>query len=356
MLNLNKSHDFVFPIFYTDLALSLIRSRQGNIEQFFEKMHMNPEDLNDPNQNLTFSQFKETIQICLDSLIPGEPPFLQLLRHLPTTAHGMVGLTSMTAATLSDALDVGIEFFPLLLPTFELRRENIDDQSHVVIKCLHQFGSPIDELLVELVIASFARMIDFATSAQVKSDQHIQKSMEVQFVHTRTEYLDAYYHFFGKPVQFGSVVNRFAISRSVLSLPLLTYNRMTHEALLATLNRQLKNLPQSRPLTLRVQRLLMQELINGRNINSAEIASQMLMSTRTLSRHLNEEGTSLLNLIKNVRIERAEWLLLSSDLPLAKVAHQLGFSDQTTFTRAFKQATGRTPGELRKYPTQEVTE
>ena len=72
------------------------------------------------------------------------------------------------------------------------------------------------------------------------------------------------------------------------------------------------------------------------------------MSTRTLSRRLRDEGSALPDLTRDARIDQAERLLAGSDLPLAKIARQLGFSELATFSRAFKQATGRSPGEFRR--------
>lgn len=48
------------------------------------------------------------------------------------------------------------------------------------------------------------------------------------------------------------------------------------------------------------------------------------------------------------RIARADDLLINSDLPLAHVALDCGFSDQAHFTKAFAKATGTTPAKRRR--------
>jgi AraC-like DNA-binding protein len=47
------------------------------------------------------------------------------------------------------------------------------------------------------------------------------------------------------------------------------------------------------------------------------------------------------------RIERAKQLLLGSDLPLAEIALDCGFSEQSHFTRTFTRLIGTSPGEWR---------
>ena len=48
------------------------------------------------------------------------------------------------------------------------------------------------------------------------------------------------------------------------------------------------------------------------------------------------------------RIEKARRLLASSDAPLAELAQQLGFCDQSQFTHVFRCATGSSPGRYRR--------
>ncbi|UOK69396.1 AraC family transcriptional regulator [Ancylobacter polymorphus] len=52
--------------------------------------------------------------------------------------------------------------------------------------------------------------------------------------------------------------------------------------------------------------------------------------------------------ISSLRVERAQDLLLHSDLSLAEIAHACRFSSQSTFTRAFRRHVGISPGEFRR--------
>lgn len=337
----------VFPAYYIELVESLIRARQGDLAQIPRCCGLTREELQQPDFQLSLEQFQRLMQLGLENLLPGEPRFMQIMRHLPVTAHGLVGMAAMTADTLGEALDVALHYFPLLMPTFELHRSTPGNETHVVIRRNHDFGSPLNELLVEIIVGSFSRMGEFSSNTQIKPTAQ-RFSMQVQFTHACTEDADAYVAYFGQPVTFGAAENKFIIARSVLNQPLLTRNRTTRQALEATLDRQLQSLPQQAVMTQRVRRLLTQAIARGHFMEAAEIAHELAMSVRTLSRRLREEGTSLLAITEAVRIERAELLLISSDMPLTKVAQQLGFSDISTFSRAFKRVKGVTPSELRR--------
>lgn len=47
------------------------------------------------------------------------------------------------------------------------------------------------------------------------------------------------------------------------------------------------------------------------------------------------------------RIERAQWLLRTTDLPIARIANEVGYDSLGTFTRTFGRLVGETPGRHR---------
>src|SRR5699024_10779278 len=59
--------------------------------------------------------------------------------------------------------------------------------------------------------------------------------------------------------------------------------------------------------------------------DAAEVAASMNLSLRTLQRRLAADGTSIRRLLDEVREQLAEELLLLDDLPVAEVAHRLGY-------------------------------
>lgn len=59
-------------------------------------------------------------------------------------------------------------------------------------------------------------------------------------------------------------------------------------------------------------------------------------------------GTTPARRLTEFRLDRAEALLRSGDVPLADVAMAVGFSDQSALTRSLKRSRGTTPGALRR--------
>ena len=78
------------------------------------------------------------------------------------------------------------------------------------------------------------------------------------------------------------------------------------------------------------------------------LAAQLLScSVRTLQRRLHEEGTNYSEVVEEARRSSAMHALLKTDTSLPDLAAQLGYSEQSAFTRAFRRWTGTTPNRYR---------
>ena len=77
-----------------------------------------------------------------------------------------------------------------------------------------------------------------------------------------------------------------------------------------------------------------------------EIAKALNLTERTLLRRLKAEGTTFADVLNDVRQELAFQYLRRPGMTVSEVAYLLGFSDENTFSRAFKRMTGRRPGTV----------
>ncbi|MBI5718238.1 MAG: AraC family transcriptional regulator [Burkholderiales bacterium] len=78
-----------------------------------------------------------------------------------------------------------------------------------------------------------------------------------------------------------------------------------------------------------------------------EVARTLALTPQTLGRRLREEGQGFQTLKDDLRRDTAIELLQRPDLTLVDIAVQIGFSEASTFHRAFKKWTGVAPGEYR---------
>ena len=82
-----------------------------------------------------------------------------------------------------------------------------------------------------------------------------------------------------------------------------------------------------------------------------QLADKLYMSTSTLKRRLKEHGTTYQALKSDERFQLAQELL-RSNLAVELISEELGFSDASNFTKAFKKWSGVTPRTFRQQARQ----
>jgi len=95
-----------------------------------------------------------------------------------------------------------------------------------------------------------------------------------------------------------------------------------------------------------VKKLLGRDFSNGMP-TFTEIAERLHMSESSLRRRLLEEETSFQVLKDEVRCALAMQLLVDPEAKLGDIAERLGFTEQSSFGRSFRQWTGLTPSAWR---------
>ena len=78
-----------------------------------------------------------------------------------------------------------------------------------------------------------------------------------------------------------------------------------------------------------------------------EIADVAGMSVRALQRRLAEDGLTYKRIVDEARFQASADLLCDPNVKLIEVAHDLGYSDQANFNRAFRRWAGIPPSEYR---------
>ena len=77
-------------------------------------------------------------------------------------------------------------------------------------------------------------------------------------------------------------------------------------------------------------------------------AARMEASPRTIQRRLTDLGFRFSEIVEEQRIDASRRALTDTDDPLSDIAFNLGYSDQSSFGRAFKRWTGMTPQAYRE--------
>lgn len=96
-----------------------------------------------------------------------------------------------------------------------------------------------------------------------------------------------------------------------------------------------------------VQKVINSLLLSG-NCSVERVASFFSCDKRTLQRRLKALGAGYQSLLDSERFNIGKHQLSESDISITRLSEQLGYSEQSVFSRAFKKETGLSPNNWRK--------
>ena len=79
-----------------------------------------------------------------------------------------------------------------------------------------------------------------------------------------------------------------------------------------------------------------------------DIAVKLRTSPRTLQRRLRDAGTTYSDVLDEFRLDLADRMLVDGDMRVSEIGYRLGYADLSSFDRAYRAWTGRTPAETRR--------
>lgn len=152
---------------------------------------------------------------------------------------------------------------------------------------------------------------------------------------------------FGCPLSFDQPMTRLRFNTRYLTKPLVQDERTLKEFLKSSPADLLGRPDDRTSYSARIRKLLGQEMQD--NLPGFEwVAEQLTVSPQTLRRRLKQENTSYQELKDHMRRDIAIYYLARPELSINEIAFKVGFTEPSTFHRAFKKWTGQTPGEYRQ--------
>jgi AraC-like DNA-binding protein len=254
----------------------------------------------------------------------------------PQVLHGL-GLAWLASDTVYDGLKRTVRFGKLMATAMDLTLEEDGELVHLClgrtvevenfVHAARDFGVGMVTRMCRLTLG------EFLAPVKIEMERPLPASPE------RWEYMLAC------PVVFESEITRITWSRADIMEPLATGDpvlaRINDEQTQSYLDSFL-----SQTTSREVVGKIVEKLPDGPP-NQQQIADAMYVSNRTLQRKLKEEGTSFMDLLQDTRLQLARKYLMSPSRSIVETAYLLGFSEPSTFSRAFKRWTGTAPAEYR---------
>ena len=290
---------------------------------------LNEKDLRTPHsaQTLFWSVMEEVTD--------GPDVGLHLGEHLPVFKGQVIEYLFLSSETFGEGLKRALNYQRLLSDAVNA----VLDQDDTGCFLGNMTFSGAIRHLTECVVLAVLKFFHYVTEGSFQP-------LEIHFEHDPGSNLDEYQRLYPCPVKFNQECTRIYFSPDNLTI------ESSHaEPELLRLHEQLANEHvaklEKQDFIAKVNRLI-GELLESGNANLETVADRLGIKARSLRTKLSEVDTNFNQLLADYRCNLAKRLLARTDETIDEIVYLTGFSEPSTFYRAFKRWVGQTPVEYRK--------
>lgn len=327
-------------VFYVNSMLNSLARRGHDGSDLLVKIGINAEVLNNEKARVQTEQFVALSENIIDILKDENTGYLETPTRPGTFA--MMCYASIHRPTLGLFLQRGIDFYHTISDAYQLQIVPDGDYVNYVLTINSDACDP-DNILPLTLLSVIHRL-----SCWIIGQSLSLKS--VNFSHSRPLNAKDYNLLFKAPIVFDQPQNSLRFSLKQLELP----NRQSEQNLedfLALPSLALMSLPDYENSLVDKIRMMIQKDVADHFPEFDTIAESLQLTSATLRRRLRTEGTSYQNIKDDIRRDTAIYLLSSGTKSIEQVAEDVGFTEPTSFYRAFKRWTGVTPRDyIKKKP------
>jgi AraC-like DNA-binding protein len=311
-------------------------------EDLYFAIRLDSSVLLDPDNRIPFAQLVELYEKAAE-LTHDNDFGLHLGQTVDLRLFDVVGYSALNSPTLGDAFARVARYHSIWTDGAVFKVETTKSTSAISYRY-------VDETIGAHRQDSEMTFAAVVSLSRVAVDQN-WVPMAVEFQHSKPQATSEHERLFRCPVIFNAPFNKLTFNSASLDLPI----EQADEGLCRMLDRHAQELlakyPPRDTVTDNARTVITREL-NGGNPSLEHVAAQLGLSERTLQRKLQELGTSHNDLVEQIRRDLAMRYLQEPDMAICEVAYLTGFSEPSSFHRAFKRWTGVTPGEFRQGITQ----
>lgn len=327
----------VLPARYIALFLDVTESLGVSREALLREARLR--NIDTPGAGVTLRQ-AESIFAAAEAATGRADLGFELGRRLDPASHDVLGFAMLTSPTLGDLLRLAVTYQRLMQPFFALTMKRRAGRAELVyvpaVAMTHRAMRVLQEAIVVSNHEGFrsirgGRMLPYDVSMSMERPAHAARYAEI--APARVGFRDPMPGL------------RISLPAAALDLPLALANPRATQAAEQRCRAQFDR-ARSRRRWSDWCEMMLRESEDCRP-TLEQLAGIMNISTRTLARYLEAEGTSFRDLSLEVRTKRARRLLKEGALSVTQIAYRLGYADVASFVRSFRAQCGRTPGTWR---------
>ncbi|WP_029891136.1 AraC family transcriptional regulator [Polycyclovorans algicola] len=325
--------------YYLRMA-ELLVTQGVDVTALLQSVGLRPAALQLPDASLTLSQL-ETLLAAVMTLRPDSALPFHLGRSLKPSAHSLVGYGMLSSPTVDHALRFVARYFKLVMPTFRMRYRSGGGRAELLFEPVQPMSTLNLHFHLEAIAVAAHHEVRDLLAAPMPPHRISLSIPEPPHVALYAGLENARCHFLAGEapavrLQFEADFSRHAPAMA------------DHSALRAAEAqcRILLRGQRGQDGVASWTRMMLREA-HGGIPQLSDLARTLNRSPRTLDRYLQREGPGFRAMALAQRMDRARDMLMAGDLSVTEIALELGYSDASNFTRAFRKHFGAPPKSLR---------
>lgn len=320
-----------------DQILLGARARGADVQALLQRAGISPALLASPLSRVTQAQFAALIFVLRHAL--RDELWGLCSRPLPLGSFAQGCQVLLASRTLGDALQIGLRHYRLLLSDFSPRLQV--HQGTAALRLVPRTATSPTLAYAERAFCFLAYgLASWLVARRIPL-------LAVDYPSSRHGPVSDAVTLFQAPVHTHGAGTGWRFDARWLDLPLVQNEQSLREFMQQAPASLLVKYRDQTSVTERIRRILRRHLAEELPSLDA-IGRQLAMTPQTLRRRLRDEGQGFRGIKDDLRRDAAIEYLARPELTLPEIASQLGFSEASTFHRAFKHWTGVAPGEYRQ--------
>ncbi len=321
---------------WTSALLQTLQQQGVDGRPLLQQAGLDPALLNDPNARYPVNAHSELWRLAVAATGNEAIGLRVAVNAKPTTFHAL-GYSIAASASLLEVFERVRRYFRIVTDAAEFEIVHQGDVYSLNAHVPPERVTPAPQALD----AFMALMVRFCRELYPGEF----RLCGVRLQRPRPRDVQPYLDYFGVEVEFGASRNGICVPASIAEARLPTGNPE-----LARINDQVAREYLARlekqNISNRVHVLLTSMLPSG-TASQENIARELHMSLRSLQRRLSEEGVTYKELLDTTRRDLALSYMREGERSVSELTFLLGFSDSSSFARAFKRWTGQSPREYK---------
>ncbi|MGI9316346.1 MAG: AraC family transcriptional regulator [bacterium] len=325
---------------YARILFRHLRLSEENSAAYFEGTNVSYEELMTLDGTIPPDEMAQIYRNAL-AIADLDDLGLSVGAQLQLSTHGPLGVAAFSGPDLRAALRLFAKYSQTRADFFNVSISDHPEGMRVSFSETLDLDDLRAFILETALIGLFSSIAFFVGIGQFKG--------RVKFSYSKPSYWQKYHNYFGDTIVFNQTTTEIIVSDSILATPSPVADPIMHQEAVAICEKQLQEITGDEAATpeLSTQETITKLILEnpGSIWTLKEVAAKLHISSRTLIRKLESEGTKFQIVRDELAKKQAANYLSDVNLSVESVGYLMGFSDVSSFRRSFKRWFGETPSQ-----------